>query len=433
MTSTNRFASRLALSLAPLAAAASLALVGCAADDVTALGDENAMAAEGLGLGAQGKDVRAVYEHLRRFGYYQNEELAEHYADWTPAVSREPADPARFDEALEEGVRLYQAQHGLPVTGIVDAETQRVMHMPRCGHPDYYDPPGVVPTFEVGTPYSHAGGTWSSSALSYRFDNYTSDLSQSAIRAAVQSAMLRWSTVTKFTFTEVTSGGNIVIGFYTGDHGDGSDNAFDGKSGTLAHAWSPGSGIGGDIHFDDAESWSTSSSGTHFETVALHELGHALGLGHSSYDYAVMYPTYSGVDVYLSSDDHAGIWSRYAAYNAPSGCGWLNAGEGLGKGESVWSCDGRFQFIFQNDGNLVLYKNGSALWASGTNGDGADRVLLQEDGNLVMYKSTGQKVWETDSNSTANQYANLAVQNDGNLVIYRSGGGVAWASNTCCH
>jgi len=72
MTSTNRFDSRLARFLAPLAAAASLALVGCAGDDVTTQNDEGAMAAEGLGLGAEGADVRAVYDYLRRFGYYQN-------------------------------------------------------------------------------------------------------------------------------------------------------------------------------------------------------------------------------------------------------------------------------------------------------------------------------------------------------------------------
>jgi peptidoglycan hydrolase-like protein with peptidoglycan-binding domain len=428
-TSTNRFNSRLALLLAPLAVTGSLSLVGCAGDDVTTLGDETTLETEGLGIGAQGEDVRAVYDYLRRFGYYQNEELAEHYGDWTPAVSREPADPEVFDAALEEGVRLFQAQHGLPVTGVVDAEMQNVMRLPRCGHPDYYDPPSVVRTWEIGNPYTHLGGTWSATSLTYRFANYTSDTSQSTIRSAVENAMFAWRSVTNFTFTEVFSGENISLGFYTGDHGDGSGNAFDGSSGTLAHAYSPGGGYGGDVHFDDAESWSSGF----LQTVTLHELGHSLGLGHSSVSGATMYPTYGGVDTSLNYDDHAGIWSRYSAYSSPSGCGWLNAGQGLGKEQSVRSCDGRFELKFQSDGNLVIYQGGSALWGSGTNGAGGDRVIMQEDGNLVIYKSTGQAVWASGTSGSSNHHANLAVQNDGNVVIYRTGGGVAWASNTCCH
>ncbi|MDC3956787.1 matrixin family metalloprotease [Polyangium jinanense] len=429
MASTNLFDSRFALFLAPLALAASTTLVGCAGDDVSTLGDEASVDAEsaaGLGLGARGAEVRGVYEYLRRYGYYQNEELAEHYADWTPAVSREPADPELFDEALEEGVRLYQAQHGLPVTGVVDAATQRIMQMPRCSHPDYYDPPSVVPTLDID-PYTHFGGTWSSTALTYRFANYTSDFAQASVRSAIENALFSWRSSSSLSFSEVSSGENISFGFYTGSHGCSS--AFDGSSGVLAHAYSPGGGLGGDVHFDDAEGWSSA----YLETVALHEVGHALGLGHSTDSAATMYAYYTGNDTSLADDDRAGIWSRYAAYASPSGCGWLSSGQGLGAEQSVWSCDGRFQLKFQGDGNLVLYQGGSPLWASGTNGKGGDRAIMQEDGNLVIYKSTGQPVWASGTAGSSNYYANLAVQNDGNVVIYRSGGGVAWASNTCCH
>ena len=40
----------------------------------------------------------------------------------------------------------------------------------------------------------------------------------------------------------------------------------------------------------------------------------------------------------------------------------MQPGEALYPGESIWSANGRYRFIYQTDGNLVLYGPGGALW-----------------------------------------------------------------------
>lgn len=56
--------------------------------------------------------------------------------------------------------------------------------------------------------------------------------------------------------------------------------------------------------------------GTDFFTVAVHELGHSLGLAHSSNPSSVMFPYYSGYDVEqqfsLDYDDILGIYELYS-------------------------------------------------------------------------------------------------------------------------
>jgi parallel beta-helix repeat protein len=114
-----------------------------------------------------------------------------------------------------------------------------------------------------------------------------------------------------------------------------------------------------------------------------------------------------------------------------TGCGTLTANQGLYPGQSLTSCDGRFTLTLQNDGNLVLSYDGSALWSAGTAGDRSAEVLMQGDGNLVVYSDTGTGLWTSGTSNDSG--ARLALQNDGNLVIYSASGTALWSTGTCCH
>ena len=81
--------------------------------------------------------------------------------------------------------------------------------------------------------------------------------------------------------------------------------------GVLAHAYYP---TVGDTHFDEDETWTANThSGTNLLNVATHELGHALGLGHSNVANSVMAPYYQGYDpnFELKNDDIKAIQSLY--------------------------------------------------------------------------------------------------------------------------
>ncbi|WP_261556777.1 matrilysin family metalloendoprotease [Frankia tisae] len=308
-------------------------------------------------LGSTGTDVQRLYNYLQRFGYFPNEGLAE-YRTWQPAVAAAIADEQSFDETLEQAVRLFQKQSGLVSDGVVGPKTLGLMGRRRCGVPDLV--PGEGPQ-----PFVVSGSHWDKSTITYRFENSGSDLQATDAQAAVKAAFQRWSAVVPLTFQEVTTGGDILIGWFSGEHGDGKTNAFDGPSGVLAHCFSPppgGGSFAGDLHFDEAETWTTDTpaSGTDLLTVALHEIGHGIGLDHSADPAAVMYAYYGGIRRELTVDDIAGIRQIYG------GKGWAPDWFPL-PGKAVFDRDKQqIAAVSRAPGNLDLFVIGfdNHIWST---------------------------------------------------------------------
>ncbi|XP_067385981.1 matrix metalloproteinase-19 [Emydura macquarii macquarii] len=226
--------------------------------------------------------------YLLQFGYLQKP-LERPTAEFTSAE-------------IAEATRSFQLASALPATGLVDDATLEQMRQPRCG---------VEDPFNQKTLKYLLLGRWQRRDLTYRLYSYAPDMSARATRAAIQAAFKYWSDVARLTFREVRHGrADIRISFHGPDSWTCS-RPFDGPGKVLAHADVPEEGT---VHFDEDELWTEGTPrGINLRIVTAHEIGHALGLGHSRYPTALMAPVYGGYQPHfrLHFDDVKGIQALY--------------------------------------------------------------------------------------------------------------------------
>ncbi len=356
----------------------------------TTLTDRLGTLSRDLAPGMKGEDVRALHESLSQYGYFPNARLQRGYPSWRPLVSRAPADLATFDQSTSEAVRAFQGNMQLPQTGIVDEGTRRALQTPRCGVPD------GLPRIDASDKYAQSGAKWPTTALTWRVLPLAPGITLNGVTLAqthdvVRDELAVWAAQTNLTFTENTTAADIEVHY----------GAIDGVNGTLASTFFPQNG---DMTIDPAETWSvatpTPANAFDLRTIVLHELGHSLGLTHSGFQVASMFPTVSlGSSKGLNLDDDAGISSLYDAWEQLPG---LAKDIGVGANGEAWAIG----TLAMGNGDFSIHKWNGSSWV-GTDG-GALRIAVGPTGVPWVVNSAGTIFRRTSNSPTSGSWQQLA-------------------------
>ena len=336
-----------------------------------------------LAHGSTGPEVAALNDYLKTIGYYPNEELQSQYPAWRPIVATAPGDWNVFDASVEQAVTAYQKNMGLKQTGVFDAGTRTAAALPRCGVPDgiaALDPSDKWMLNKTPSPET-ATVTWN-------LTNNLSGLPTASVTSDIWNMFNAWHQSSAYSFAQTSSNPLVTIQFGTVPPPL--------AGGTLGYV--PGNTTVTIATNISPYTWSDNGSPTKSQldlpSTLVHELGHALGLGHSSFGWSVMYPaaTPGLVNRNLKADDVEAIatvnsvWTNVGA--PPSGPVVRAAINGHFNGPSIWALSGATAGgyeIWEMDGGWFQYPGGAIRIAMNTASNANQPWVVNDQGAVFRW------------------------------------------------
>ncbi|EZA48135.1 Neutrophil collagenase [Ooceraea biroi] len=224
------------------------------------------------------------------------------------------------NDELRHAISLFPEYYHLPVDDTLNNATLHYMARPRCGVSD-------APSRRLGV----APLRWPRLNLTWNFQ-----LADRTTLRTAETAFAIWAANSSLTFSRDTNKPDIIIAFREGRHtmldrrygGAVCPDDLDGPGKVLAHATLP-TGARDDVsevHIDHREAWHIAltpnpQNSHHLLRKLVHEIGHSLGLSHTTDENSLMYAYSPAVDwpVVLGMEDVLAVRNLYdAAKDEPS-------------------------------------------------------------------------------------------------------------------
>jgi Ca2+-binding RTX toxin-like protein len=228
--------------------------------------------------------------------------------------------------------------------------------------------------------------TWSFATTAGAMFGFDAAISNPIYQALIRAAFDAWEAVLDIDFVEVadSAASNIRLGW------DGIDGSY-GMVGQASytyydHATGFDTFAAAEIRFDSGEAWSTDPNAAgymNFYAVALHEIGHVLGIDHSDDPNSIMYFQTGGAIDLTQLDIAAG----QAIYGDEGPAGGGTAGNdqlvGTGSDDHLYGYAGDDNITGRAGNDLMAGGEGNdAMWA-GEDDRGNDRLYGESGGDVL--------------------------------------------------
>ncbi|KAF3219191.1 S-methylmethionine permease mmp1 [Orbilia oligospora] len=221
-----------------------------------------------------GPAIKNILTHLACYGCLPSDSEIE---------KLEVSGPLRQYAILSIGLAGFQSRAGLPETGVFDVQTANHFNQPHC-HSNCNRSGGTV-----DSAYAEGYTNKNKKTITYCFNEYSGQLSVREIRDVFEKAFKDWEDLRKLpiTFMEVAphpGKGNIRVSWANSGGG--------GEAGPVFVSYPQLGGMDEstpiEMYFDEDTKWTVEN----LRKTVLHQVGHILGLEHSSLRNAVMWPAF---------------------------------------------------------------------------------------------------------------------------------------------